>query len=265
MIYRRKLRSVLNSTETTAKTDSISSNALDLVLLTTDALYLGFKEKFACRYFVMGTANTNAATLTLTTWDGAAWQTVEDKIDQTNGLTQSGFISWKNRSDWQKHELSPITDEELYWLRIKTSANFSASTTLQAILNLFCDNVLLSEWYPELVSDTRYLPPGKSNFYEQFNAGKNMLVQELIKMEKLRDETQILNPEECAIGAVHASAYCILNGIPSPSEDLVARKKEILDTLSYWVNGARFSFDLDNSGEIEEPEENVGTQFFARR
>ncbi len=265
MIYRRKLRSILNSTETTAKTDSITSSALALVLTTTDALYLGFKERFACRYFQMGVVNTNAATLTVKYWNGTAYANVEDLVDQTNGLTASGWISWKNVTGWTKSEQSPITDEELYWIKITTSANFSSGTTLQTILNLFCDAVLLREYYPELVSDSRYLPPDRTSFVEQFNSAKNMVVQELIKLDKITDESQLLNPEEVSIAATHAAAYCILNGIPNPSDDLIARKAAVLKDFDFWIERARISVDEDNSGEIEPVEKEKGTVFQVRR
>lgn len=265
MIYRRKLRSILNTTETTAKTDSIASNALAFVFLTTDALYLGYSEKFACRYFIPGTVNTNAATLAVKYWNGSDWTSVEDVIDQTLGLTQAGWLSWKNVTGWEKYALTPVVDEELYWIKITTSANFSAGTTIQAILNLFNDSVLLAEYYPEMVSDTRYLPPGKSNFYEQYNAAKNMVVQELIKEGKITDESQVLNPEVVSIASVHATAYCILNGIPNPSEDIVERKKQALTDFEFWIGRSRLDLDLDNSGEIDETEKAIPTKFYVRR
>ena len=265
MIYRNKLRSILVSTETTAKTDSIASDTLAFVLLTTQKLYLGFREKFACRYFLLGTVNTNAATLTVKYWDGTAYSAVEDLVDQTVGFTQSGWISWKNVTGWTKAEQSPVTDEELYWIEISTSANLSAGTTIQAILNLFCNEVLLAEYYPELVSDTRYLPSGRSNFMEQYNAAAKMTVQALIQNDKIDDESQILDPVEVAIPATHAAAYCILNGIPNPSEDLIERKAQCLKDFDFWISRAKLSLDLDNSGEIEENEKDVGTTFYVRR
>ncbi len=265
MIYRRKLRSIYNATEATSKTDSIASDALAFVFTTAEALYLGFHEKFACRYFYLGTLNTNAAVLTIKYWDGSAYSPVEDKVDQTEGLTKSGWLSWKNVSGWAKSTQAPVVDEQLYWIKITTSANFSAGTTIKAILNLFSDAVLLREYYPELISDTRYLPSDRTDFIEQYHAAKNMVVQELIRIDKIKDESQVLNPEVVAIASAHASAYCILNGIPNASEDLIARKKAVFADFEFWIERSKLSLDLDNSGELEEVEENVGTQFFVRR
>lgn len=265
MLYRNLLRAILNTTEATKKIQSIASDALSFVFLTTDSLYLGFPEKFATRYFVMGQVNSNAATLTVEYWTGSVWASVEDLTDETAGLTSSGWLSWKNVSGWQKKNQSPIVNELLYWIRIKTSANFSTGTTIQAILNLFCDANSLAEFYPELVSDTRYLPPGRSTFNEQFNAGKNMVVQALIQKEMILDESQILVIDEVKIPAVHATAYCILNGIPNPSEDIVDRKTQAMKDMYFWIDQGRFSFDMNKTGDVEEQEKSVGTLFWPRR
>lgn len=265
MIYRRKLRTVLNSTETTQKTDSIASDALSFVFLTTDAFYIGWPEKFAARYFAMGTLNTNAATLAVTYWDGSDWTAVEDLVDQSRGLTQNGWISWKNVSDWTKQALSPIVDEELYWIRIKTGTSFSSGSTLQAVLNLFCDDTTLAAYYPELIADTRYLPRNRSTFLEQYEAAKNMIVQKLYQAKAITNEAMVLNPEELSIPAAHAAAYIILNGIPNADEDLRERKKRILEDLEFWLSDSVRSFDLDNSGEIEEEEKEVPYPIFRAR
>lgn len=264
MRYRRELRAILNTTDATGKLASIASDTLAISLITSDALYLGFHEKFASRYFVIGQVNAVTATLSVKYWDGDSWNVVEDLFDETNAFKNSGWITWRNVGSWTKKAQTPISDVELYWIKIETNTNLTAGTTLQAVLNLFCDATLLREYYPELVADTRYLPTGRSDFFEQLNAGKNLVVQELIKLSIIRDESQILDVSELGIATAHASAYCILNGIPNPTEETVDRKKKMLEDMNVWISRSRHSFDLDNSGEIDEAEKQVGTVFRAR-
>ena len=265
MIYRRKLRTILNSTETTQKTDSIATDTLAFVLATSDAFYIGWPQKFAARYFAFGTLNTNSISLAVTAWDGTAWTAVDDLIDQTRGFTQNGWVSWKNLSNWTKKALTPVDDEELFWIRVKVSGATSAGTALQAVLNLFCDDVTLAAYFPELIADTRYLPRNRTNFLEQYEAAKNMVVQKLYQAKAIKNEAMVLNPEELAVPAAHAAAYIILNGIPNPDEDLRDRKKDILDNLEFWLSDSVRSLDLDNSGEIEPEEENIEYPIFRAR
>jgi hypothetical protein len=266
MIYRKRLRTILNSAETTEKTDSIASQALAFALGTSDALYLGWHDKFACRYFAFAVLNTASISLSISYWNGTAWTAVPAFVDTTDGFTKNGWVSWTNGSDWAKSNQAPLTDVKdlAYWIRIKVSGALDVATSLQAILNLFCDDVMLREWYPELVTDTRYLPSGRTDFLEQYNAGKNMIVQRLVQAQTIKEEANILNPEDVAIAATHASAYCILNGIPNPSDDLIKWKESVKDSMDFWITDAVQSFDLNKSGEIEPVEENIGFTFVPR-
>lgn len=213
----------------------------------------------------MGTANTNAASLSVSYWDGTAWQSVEDLIDQTEGMTKSGFISWVNPESnaWQTQKLSPVPDRDLYWLRIQTSADFSAGTTLQSVLNLFCDDKLVREYYPELITDTRYLPEGRTDFTEQYQAAKNLIADQLKSDDLIRDESEILDINEVAIAAVHATAWIIYNPILRDADgaDYLDR---LWNAFQKALKGRKIDLDYDNSGVIETDELDTGNFFKAR-
>lgn len=267
MIYRKKIRTIKNSTETTRETTSISATTLAFNLSTTDYFYVGFHERFATRYFNLGTVNTVPSTVVLEYWNGSEWTAVEDLVDQTVGFTQSGFISWLNQSDWAKTTVEPIDDEDvdvdLYWIRISVTVNLHASTTLQSVNNLFCDAVLLRTYYPELVSDTRYLPPSRTDFIEQFEAAKDLVVLRLKQKRGIKDESQILDINEVAVAATHAAAFIILNPIAKSDEEK-AKRDEARDLFENELTEAMNSFDADNSGTITEDEKEVETTFIAR-
>lgn len=265
MIYRDQLRTVYNTTETTKDTLSIASDALSFEMTTSDYFYMGFHSPFCSRYFYFDTVNTVDVDITLKYWDGGDWVAVQDLIDQTEGFSQSGFIGWQNQSDWKKSTLSPITDVELYWVRLNVSDNLITGTSLQAVLNLFCETSDLRALYPELISDTRYLPPDRTDFVEQLNAGKNMVVEKLIQKDAIESESQILDINEVKTAAVHATAYCILNGIPNPSEDLMARKKDIKEEFNDWLDRTAHSFDADEDGIVDTAEEKRTFVFRPRR
>lgn len=263
MLYRNQIRTVKVSTETTRETQTINSSALPFNLTTSEAFYVGYEKPFATRYFNLSVANTNSSDLTVTFWNGSDWASVEDLIDQTDGFTTSGFIGWQNPGSWQKKALSPITDVELYWVKIVTSANLSNTTALQSVNNLFCDSMLLRAYYPELVSDSRYLPTNRTDFLDQFEGAKDLVVLRLKQLKAIEDESEIIDINEVAVAAVHAAAYLILKPIARGDE---ARQmvKDAYDDFERELKLTTHSFDKDNSGVVSENEKNVNTTFIAR-
>lgn len=256
-------RTLLNSVEKTLQTASASADALALVMTTSDKLYLGFREKFQTRYFLFATANTNAATLTVKYWDGSAYAEVADVVDQTIGFTRSGFLSWDNIDGWQKNVQLGITTE-LYWIEITVSANLSGGTSLQCIENIFCDETLLRSYYPELVSNTSYLPSGRTSWMEQFIAAKDLVVLRLKQDDIIDDESQVLDVNEVCVAAVHATAWIIINPIARDEGDK-ERAKQMFNDFNRELNASKKSFDFDNSGKVDEAEKNMGTVFISRR
>jgi hypothetical protein len=258
MINRNVTRTLVDTTETTNKTLSITSESLAFAFTTAEKLYIGFQGPFAARYFHMKVANTNPATLTVKYWDGNSFELVEDMVDQTFGMTRSGFISWNNMSDWKPSEQTPLTDVELYWVEISTSANFSGTTEVQAIENFFSDDDLLRQFYPELVSDSRFKPIDASNtqstnFLEQHRAAKDMVVLRLKQRKMIDFEHQIIDINAVAIAAVHAAAWIILNPIATSDDikELATRARTAFDEEIAQVS---FSIDRNEDGIVSDAE-----------
>jgi len=273
VINRNVTRTILNSTEATEKTKTPSDQALACALTTAGYLYLGFKQPFTTRYFHLDTPNTVAATLSVSFWDGTAWTAVEGLVDQTAGFTKSGFISWLNFGFWDMKTVSPIThvnaanadqlDLEHYWVRISTSANFSAATSLQSVLNLFCDSDLFRVYYPDLADDTRYLPPGRTDFMAQYLAAKDMVVMRLKQAGKIKDEGDILDVNEVAAAAVHATAWILLHPIATGDESR-AKANEAYKALSQELSRAVQTVDTNSDGRLDASEKFTGTTWLSR-
>lgn len=253
MILRNVTRTILNSTETTKQT-----SANDLAVLTfepqnVDYFYVGFHGKFSSRYFNMGTANATANEVSVDYWNGTAWVPVLDLVDQTSGFTQSGFISWVNNDDWKSFSQTPVSDVELFWVRISVDVGLDTGTTLQSVLNIYSDDEMLKAYFPELISDTNYLPAGKTNFLDQHIAAKDLVVLRLKQRKLIRDEFQILDPNDVALAAVYAAAKIILQPIAtSPdSKDLLLVASVGFDDEISKVN---FHVDSNEDGVISTAE-----------
>lgn len=260
--YRNQTRTIKNSTESTLSTGSPTATTLAFNLQTTDAFYVGSKQPFTSRYFKLGTVNAVAGTLTVKYWDGSAYTAVTDVIDQTNNFFNDGWISWTNGTNWVAKAQTGCA-EELYWIQITVSANMTAGATLQWCGNLFNDSELLRAYYPELITDTRYLPDSRTDFLEQYIAARDLVTRRLKQEHIIQDESQILDIDQVAVAATHATAWIILNPISSQNaEDERAAKAQ--DEMNKELARVKLSFDYDNSGAIDEVEENTGDVFFVR-
>lgn len=262
-INRNITRAILNSTEETLKTQSTSQDALSFVLTTSDKFYLGFNEPFASRYFEFATPNTNSSSVVIKYWNGTAYAAVEDPIDQTLGFTRDGFLSWQNKTDWKAHAQTGVADQELYWIEITVTADLSAGTSLQSVTNLFCDEILLRSYYPEVVANSRYLPPSRTNFMDQLVAAKDLVVLRLKQDGIIKDESEILDINEVAVAATHATAWIILHPIAVDDGDR-ERAREAFNNFNRELNKVKLDFDYDNSGVIEDREKDIGSAFIVR-
>jgi len=256
MINRDLTRTILNTTETTQSTSLIGGSALDLVLTTTDYFYVGYHGKFSTRYIEINTANTNASTMSVDYWDGTLWSPVDDLLDQTNNggktFAQSGFISWINKTDWKKRSLTGIdTDVELFWVRISVSADLSAGTKIYSVSNLFSDDGMLSEFYPELVSDTRWLPTGQTNFLKQHHAAKNLIISKLKQRNMIEAESNIIDINPVSIASIHACSMLILTPVATTEAmlEFYNRAKEAFDSELKNIN---INIDVNQDGVVSD-------------
>lgn len=258
MLNRNVIRTVLNSTEVSSLLQRPGGTGQVIALQTTDALYLGYHGKFAARYFEVDVVNAVAATLSVKYWDGTDWTAVDDLIDQTSSggapFAQNGFLSWINKTNWAPKNITGTdADLELYWVKIETSANLTAGTKIHCVLNLFSDDTLLSAYYPELVSDSRYKPSGETDFLDQHIAAKDLVVLRLKQRKLIDHEYQIIDPNDVAIAAVHACAWMILNPIAT-SADTQDLRDEAKARFEDEIGRVSFHIDQDEDGTISPAE-----------
>lgn len=257
MINRRLTRLVYNSTEKTPLVYQPNGSGFSQIIADTDALYVGYHGKFASRYFQLSVYNSVSNVLSVSYWNGSSWADVDDVVDQTSSggksFAQSGFVSWTNKSDWVLSSLSGVdTDVELYWVKFTFSVTMS-TVTIKSVLNIYADNQLLSAYYPELVSDTNYLPSGKTDFLDQHLAAKDLCVLRMKQRKVISDESQIIDANEVAIASTHACAWMILNPIASNdmTREMADRAKREFESE---IGQLTVAVDIDKSGIISSAE-----------
>jgi hypothetical protein len=272
MIYRKATRVLLNAdgvgtpTEITKSTKDLDSSVVTIAVESGGYLYLGSHAPFTTRHFSFGTANTQAGTLTVEFYkDSTTWTAVEDLVDQTDHFTADGFVSWQNPGTWTTHELSPVSDVELYWLRIQPSVNLDAGTTLTGVVNLFCSLDDVKDIYPHLINDANWLPSGVTSRLPLLLKATDETVRRLKKNHVIVDESQVLDINEVMMACVHAYAYLAYLPRAHSNEEAMDRMKVARDAMEDAIENTTFSVDQDESGTIDYDEEDRhGIQYSPR-
>jgi len=252
LLQREITRTILNSDETTSNTSKVASDPQAFVLLAADSFYVGYNGRFAARYFDLSTVNASPSTVSVSYWDGSQYSAVSDLIDQTDGFTKSGFISWENSTNWSSKEQSGV-DKSLYWIRIKVSADLDAGTELQSCVNLFSTNELLQSYYSILVQDTRWLPEGETSFIKKHVAAKDLVVNRLKERRLIQKESDIIDLNAVSVAATHACAYLILQET-AISEDIQQIRDWAYKNFEDEIDQLKLNVDKDQDGVVDDSE-----------
>jgi hypothetical protein len=198
------------------------------IVATEDAIYLGSDLPFNHRYFEIETANASGSFVSVDYYCNG-WQAAVDVLDGTdvNGATfnRSGVIQWTpNKSyGWEMRdtnspgititELQALSIYDLYWMRLKFSGNFSATTKLKYIGHKFATEDDIAVFYPDLVKSEvlEQFEAGKTKWTEQLVAASEIVVRDLKSRGLIKSGNQILDYAIFTEATVHACAEIIFN------------------------------------------------------
>ena len=155
-----------------------------------DVLYFGRYKPFTAVYMEFTTPHTGTSpVLTIEYFDEvlAAFTTVEQVVDETNGFTRSGFLHWKNPNiagdtgnQWIQNT---INSSERYWIKITTSLD--ATFTLKGMNLVFSDDNDLEREFPGITS---YLPSTEISFIKYHTAARDQMVSAMRRDGKVKLE-----------------------------------------------------------------------------
>ena len=167
------------SDHTNASADYIRDTfSLDLSS-TEDYLYIGFRKPMANIYIELEAPNTTANDLSAEVWDGTAW-VAASLNDETKGLTRSGFISW-DKGDMNE---TTVNSTDKYWIRMRPSADHTA-TTVRGINLVFSDDNSLKQEFFE-IDNSNILPAGETSHISKHVASKNHIIQRLRNLKYIK-------------------------------------------------------------------------------
>lgn len=148
--------------------------------LAQDYIYVGCPHSFSSRFFLVDTVNDVTAKLTVEYYYGNSnWRAVKNQVDETSvagvPFARAGFITWDLPSDWVRtqingypelpYSVTPKDDLGYFWVRIKSSSTLKVTTKLKWLGLLWTNQDFMAIKWPDVAS-TRYLPTGKTDWYE---------------------------------------------------------------------------------------------------
>lgn len=240
-----------------------------------DYFYLGARVPFNHFYFKLTTPNLVPTTLTLQYWDGRTWIDMYEAVDETKGFTQSGFIyfvpkkdnGWYRESTKDKGEeitgLTGINIYDLFWMRIKSSADLTPSIVISWVGQKFSDDTDLGDEFPDLL-DTDMLSAfgaGKTSWEAQHVKAAELLTQDLIKAEIINHKEQILVKEEFCLASVQKVAELIYNGM---GDDYLDQKVSAQAEYKSRLNKSIYRVDTNESAILDIKEDAARSGFLSR-
>lgn len=263
-----------------ALSNLLAGLSANVVYLTaSDYLYIGSDLPFNHRYFHVGTVNAVAASATACIWDGSAWSDAVDVIDQTavSGapLAQNGILSWtidRNKSWGLEETTENMTDSGLeslkiynmYWARIKFSANLTSGLTLKYVGHRFSTDNDLRGHYPDLVRSNVLdaFKSGKTDWNEQHVLAAEEIARDLRKKMVLVNANQILDWESFSTASVHKVAEIAYKAF---GKDFETRAETARDDYEAALDLVFFPVDTNKDGRLDAVEKSSGHSFLRRR
>lgn len=255
---------------------TISDMSLDLsegngasfpVVATEDYVYIGQYFPFNNFFIEASTGNASGSVLTVSTWDGTAWNDCVDILDSTaiSGATfaKDGVIqfeqdkdkSWPYVIDTSEETGSGLTGKtiyDMYWARLKFSGDFSAGVSIKRLFYAFCDDSHLAQIDPTI---DNFLVPwggsGKTDWNEQIMIASEHVVSDLKNRRLVRSNSQVIRFDDICL----ATAYKTLSLIMSPLGSSYKDKKDDYDNkYNSLMSNSAMTFDLNNDASLQRSE-----------
>lgn len=248
------------------------------VVAADDYIFIGSRYPFNSFYMAFGTANTQASTLSIDYWDGNDWQDAVDVVDQTEGFTQDGLITFvpdKGESGWSLEDtvdrsgteqvtgLGDVTIYDQYWLRLSLSADLDAGTTAKWIKYKFISDDDLYSEYPIFNSSTlkTAYESGKTTWEEQIVVASKLVVDELIRKGLIQSGDQLLDYKKLESPTIPKAAEIIFNALGDDYENDRLKARNIFKER---IGNKIFSIDFNNNATLDNKELGVRSGYFWR-
>jgi hypothetical protein len=205
-----------------------------------------------------GAQTSYAGSMTVAYWDGSAFTSFQSLIDETEGLSKSGWVQWEEKPEWKKATAAAVGitgmtyAQQLYWCKITLSTDL-AGIELEAIKFLMSDDKYLKKIYPEVI---KYLPESKADFFEQHELAKDYIIARLMNEGVIAYEEQVKDVSQWRMCAAYQCAVIILDPIAGDDRlNAVRERFEKKFTETYISNAANIDDNADEDLSETETEQ----------
>lgn len=242
------------------------ANSVTFEYNTGEYIYIASEWPFSYRYFDVTTANTETSSIEIQYWDSNEWRDTVDVLDETSSggatLAQSGYVFWgfDREYAWTLQDeskevtgLSSTNIYQMYWSRIKFTANLTTTTALNYVGMKFCEDADIFAQYPDLNQSRllRTFKTGKTDWDEQVFAASNAIVRELKRRGIIFSRSQVLEPDIFMDACIHKTAEIIYNAM-GPA--YLEQKENAVKLFNQAMNLKGYIVDLNADGEVDRSE-----------
>jgi hypothetical protein len=233
-----------------------------------DYIYVAQYFPFNNMFIEVSTANDQASVASIDYISGKQWVAAVDVVDGTKStgfsLGKTGVIqftpdeyNWTNINDPRKLNGSSLGIEtlpifDLYWIRLKFSADLKATTAIKSISYNFSSDRLLESIDPEIDNyKTAWGGSGKTNWVEQTMLGSQHVIADLKSKGLILAPGNILRFDDVCL----ATTYRTLMGIYAMlGKDFEEKYKNAEKEYKGLMDIKRFTFDKNQDGKVQSNE-----------
>lgn len=241
------------------------------MVATEDYYYFAQRKPFNSFYCQSSVANATASVLSIEYWEDETteWKTAVDVIDGTsvNGATmaRSGVVQFStdSRYDWDisgdtyedkyPTTLASLSITNVYWIRLKVSADLDALTALKRIVYAFADTDGVNSHDPKLTNYYGAFASGKNNWEDEIITASYQVARDLKTKEIILNRGQILELEDVAIPTEFKTLQNIYFSLGGDYMDKYeAMKEKYEESISLkWITKDKISAGRVNRVEID--------------
>jgi hypothetical protein len=243
------------------------------VVAAEDYIYVGQYYPFNNIFFRSSVANTTTSTVSVQYWSSYQWIDAVDVLDGTKvagkTLAQSGVVTFSpdDENGWTEvvdtedvarsvpTELNTKVMYNLYWARVKFSANLLNTTKVSKIGYKFTRESVIAMLDPDINEYLTNWAAGKTNWEDQSIAASELVILDLKGKGLIRNPAQILRFDELYYAVAWKTLSLIYGGLGNKFNEKRAYAEDQYRAI---VNTAKMLVDADNNAFVNKNELRTG-------
>lgn len=248
-----------NGADLSVKLEEFALPSVAITLLSSEFIYIGYYKPITNIYIELANSVLSLSNIKLEYDTITGLVEVDNLIDRTSGLGNSGRVSWEIGNDRQV--MSTRGNKTLYWYKLSVNIG-TVEMSYVGINVLFSDDTDLEEEYPGILNN---LPEGKTSFVNFHASARKDIVQSLRKRydasTKRLTQFDLLNNEEVGQASKYLALSKIFNHLSdAPGDKWSEKSKDFYLSHSNYLSNVEITIDTNDNGVVDE-EEKTAVQF----